>query len=209
MPVSLNQVSPLVKKPNKSTSALIHSYLLRLIITSLAILISAFPVRSQTQQAEETRIEPLPALAPLVAGAELPRLAVYDIFEQRFDSAEQLHWRWVIVGFVQTDDSLSLKQLPSLCQLSKDFPGQIALVLVEAGDSSVESLKRFRLMQKLEDAVILQDHYQLITHEFSVESQIPAIVLADTLGIIQFVQYGSIGKGDIYTALKKILTAKP
>ncbi|MFH0765079.1 MAG: hypothetical protein V2A61_01520 [Calditrichota bacterium] len=180
-----------------------------IIVISLTLLLGLIPVWAQNDQPEETKIEPLPALTPLVRGAELPRLAVFDIYENRFDSAEQLHLRWVLVCFIQTDDSLSLKQIPSLRQLFKEFSDHLCLVLVDAGDSSVEILKRFRLMQSLENAVILQDYYKLITHEFSVESQIPTTVLADTSGIIQFVHYGPLEKGEVYSAIKNAMAPKP
>ena len=120
-----------------------------------------------------------------------PRLALFDIHGQRFDSAERLGKRYVLYSLFTTYCDPCIREFTGFIRLLDTHPQALEVILIDVGQDSREALKQFQLSHRLDRMTLLRDRFGLIREEFGVDDRVPVTFLVDPSGKIIFIQKGT------------------
>ncbi len=142
---------------------------------------------------------------PLEVGAESPRLAVFDIYGERFDSAEQLGKRFIIYNFFTTYCQPCIREFAGFRELARRFGDRLVVVLINTGQDERGVLKLFQRDHHMDAAVMVRDRFGLIRKEFGIGDLVPVTFLVDPEGKIVCVQLGAFPDGNPLDVLKALM----
>lgn len=177
-------------------------FIFTLLVFSLCIAVTTelCAEESSDQESDSTK-------SVLEVGSPCPRLAVFDIYGERFDNADRIGKKFLLVNFFGTYCIPCIREFPEFIKLLELYENRVDLILVNVGQDSREDLKRFQLKHKIEKAIILRDRFSLMQNEFGVDN-VPVTFLVDPGGVVIYSQYGTFPDEKPLKVLEPLIEAR-
>lgn len=137
-----------------------------------------------------------------------PRLAMFDINNYRFDSAERLGSKYVLYSFFATYCEPCIREFKDFSKLLDAFPQNLDIILINVGQEGREELKRFQMKHQLENMILVRDRFNMIRDEFGVDDYVPVTFLVDPDGKIIYVQDGTFPDEKSFEIISPLLQSE-
>lgn len=138
-------------------------------------------------------------------GSAAPRIALFDIHGNRFDSAERLEERYLLYSFFATYCEPCIREFSGFKKLLDTHSQLLEVILIDVGQDSREELKKFQLTHHLDEMTLLRDRFSLMRKEFGVDNRVPVTFLVDPSGRIILIQKGTFPGEKPFDAINPLI----